>query len=326
MSSVECRRCGTSLEEVAEEPLGRHWFDDVALAEKSYVGTRCPRCSWSNVRRFERFYETDVAALAARLTVHGLDLSDSDDEATILYQLRILRSAAAGAVRALVLDHPDWSCFWLLAMVRAIEGTRSTDEANMVLGLQQVYASLLTRGPIAPPNTGAGVPGDAFALSLETLVAATQRLSAILREAASSLTASASMRSGVLHLVPSDDMLWTLETNLSRFDDGDRPYKREFSEAVNAVERQTFGASAVDVLAVAHALPAEPIVQVDLETLADSVARQLVLSADRWRSHAVPSFLSADPRAGSPTDQAMVIKAAEVDWLGIQSRAGRLGR
>ena len=89
------------------------------------------------------------------------------------------------------------------------------------------------------------------------------------------------MRSGVLHLVPSDDMLWTFETNLSRFDDGDRPYKREFSEAVNAVERQTFGASAVDVLAVAHALPAEPIVQVDLETLADSVARQLVCSADR---------------------------------------------
>jgi hypothetical protein len=136
MTAARCRRCAALLRGPVG-PLGWPEPGDEQPAAGPFSGRRCPVCGWNNVDEIEHFYETDLGALAAQLPTAAPDLSDTDDRDEIDRRVRIARSAACSALRDVVLDSPDRSVFWLLAMIAGVRGTRSTDEAHRVLGLQQ---------------------------------------------------------------------------------------------------------------------------------------------------------------------------------------------
>ena len=317
MTVARCRRCAAVL----GGPVGPLGWPEPGVEQPAagpFSGRRCSVCRWNNVDEIEHFYETDLAALAARLPTAAPDLSDTEDRGEIDRRVRIARSAACSALRDLVLERPDRSLYLLLAMIASIRGTRSTDEAHRVLGLQQVYACLLSEGPIdlrgAPPPPADDVTEAVFSL-LETV----RRLSDVLREIASTLVAAASLRSGVVRLVPTAGLMWTVEANLSRPVEANPPYLQRLVHATDNVERRVYGASATELLVRLDRPQSDAgITVVDFaspDPATTILRRHTVLTAERWRSELVPSFFSADPRRGQRTAQAMLVQAAETDWL-----------
>ena len=317
MTGVDCcRRCTAAL----DGPVaGLGWpeldgEDAGDQVEGPFPGRLCTTCGWNNVAPIEHFYETDLA----RLPAVQPDLSDTDDRDEIERRVRIARSAVCSALRDLVLDHPDRSRLWLLGALAGLRGSRSTEEHHRVLDIQQVYACLLSEGPIdldrsAPPDD------DTFAKVVFVLTRTVQRLSDVLHEINSGTVAAASLRDGVLRLTPSADFMWMAEVNLSRPREANPRYLQPLLHATDDVERRVYGASATDLLG-RLAVPAGPsgVTVVDLaspDPAVDLLRRHAVLTAARWRSHLVPSFFSADPRRGHRTAQAMVVQAAEADWL-----------
>ncbi len=271
------------------------------------------------MERIEHFYETDLAALATHLPTAVPDLSDTQDRDEIDRRVRTARSTACSALRDLVLDSPDRSLLWLMAMITSIRGTRSTDEAHRVLGLQQVYACLLSEGPIDLRDP-AEPPADDFIETVFSLVDTVRRLSDVLREIASTMVAAVSLHGGVVRLVPSTGLMWTVEANLSRPREANPPYLRRLVRATDDVERRVYGASATELLVrlADSEQTADGITVVDLapsDPATTILRRHTVLTAERWRSQLVPSFFSADPRRGHRTAQGMLVQAAETDWL-----------
>lgn len=318
MRPARCRRCATVLRGPVG-PLGWPEPGDEQPAAGPFSGRRCPVCGWNNVDEIEHFYETDLAALAARLPTAAPDLSDTEDRDEIAGRVRIARSAACSALRDLLLERPDRSLYLLLAMITSIRGTRSTDEAHRVLGLQQVYACLLSEGPIdlrgAPQP-----PADDVVEAVFSLVESVRRLSDVLREIASTMVVAASLRSGVVRLVPTAGLLWTVEANLSRPVEASPPYLQRLVHDTDDVERRVYGASATELLVRLADGPQTDagITVVDFvspDPATTILRRHTVLTAERWRSELVPSFFSADPRRGHRTAQAMLVQAAETDWL-----------
>jgi hypothetical protein len=74
-------------------------------------------------------------------------------------------------------------------MVAGVRGTRSTDEAHRVLGLQQVYACLLSEGPIELAGP-VEPPADDHVKAVFSLVETVRRLSDVLREITSTTVAT----------------------------------------------------------------------------------------------------------------------------------------
>jgi hypothetical protein len=316
--AARCRRCAAALEGPAG-PLGWQERDDEQPAAGPFSGRRCPVCGWNNLDEIEHFYQTDLAALADRLPTAAPDLSDTEDRDEIEARVRVARSAACSALRDLVLADHDRSLLCLVAMLSSVRGTRSTDEAHRVLGAQQIYACLLSEGPIdlrLPEEP----PADDFTEAVFALVNTIRRLSDVLREISSSMTAAASLRSGVVRLAPSAGLMWTAEANLSRPSEANARYQEPLVRATDDVEHQVYGAAATELLVrLAESPPtAAGITVVDLassDPATQLLRRHTVLTAERWRSRLVPSFFSADPRLGHRTAQGMLVQAAEADWL-----------
>jgi hypothetical protein len=315
VTAARCRRCGTVLAGPAS-PLGWQQPGDESAP---FSGRRCPVCGWNNLDPIEHVYETDLAALARRLPTAAPDLSDTEDRDEIAGRVRLARSAATSALRDLVLADLGRSLLWLVASIAGIRATRSTEESHRVLAAQQVYACLLSEGPIdlrSPDRP----PTDDFARAVSALAWTVRRLSDVLREVDSMTVAAASLRSGVVRLVPTDGLMWTAEANLSRPRESDPPYQQRLIDGTDEVEREVYGASATELLVRLADLPPTDV-GVTVVDLASSdpgtqlLRRHTVLSAERWRSRLVPSFLSADTRPAVRSAQAMLVQAAEADWL-----------
>ena len=329
MTAARCRRCRALLAGPAV-PLG--WPGDEAAQPAPFSGRRCPACGWNTLDEIEHFYETDLAALADRLPTAAPDLSDSDDRDEIAARVRIARSAACSALRDLVLADPYRSLLWLVGVIAGVRATRSTEESHRVLAAQQVYACLLSEGPIdlrLPPEP----PSDEFTAAVFDLTSTVRRLSDVLREITSSMVAAASLRSGTVRLAPTDGLMWTAEANLSRPPESNPPYQQRLVRGTDEVERRVYGASATELLVRLVTLPPTRV-GITVVDLAPSdpdtrlLRRHTVLTAGRWRSRLVPSFLSADTRAAQRTNQAVLVQAAEADWLAYTPvldghRAGR---
>jgi hypothetical protein len=316
MTATRCRRCGAVLAGPAG-PLG--WAGDDTRETAPFTGRRCSVCGWHNLDEIEHFYETDLAALANRLPTARPDLSDSDDRDEIGARVRIARSAACSALRDLVLADRFQSLLWLVAMIAGVRATRSTEESHRVLAAQQVYACLLSEGPI-DLRLPEELPSDEFTSGVFDLTSTVRRLSDVLREITSSMVAAASLRSGTVRLVPTAGLMWTAEANLSRPRESSAPYQQRLLRGTDDVERRVYGASATDLLVrLAQVPPTDAgITVVDLASSDPDtrlLRRHTVLSADRWQSRLVPSFLSADTRPVHRTAQAMLVQAAEADWL-----------
>jgi hypothetical protein len=134
------------------------------------------------------------------------------------------------------------------------------------------------------------------------------------------MVAAASLRSGVVRLAPSDRLMWTAEANLSRPREANPPYLQRLTSATDDIEREVYGASATELLARLAGFPqsAAGVTVVDLsapDAATQALRRHTVLTAQRWRSQLVPSFFAADARRASRTAQAMLVQAAEADWL-----------
>lgn len=316
MTATRCRRCRAPLAGPAG-PLG--WPGDDAPGSAPFSGRRCPVCGWNTLDEIEHFYETDLAALAGRLPTAAADLSDTEDRDEIGARVRIARSAACSALRDLVLADRDRSLLWLVAVIARLRATRSTEESHRVLAAQQVYACLLSEGPIdlRLPDE---LPDDEFTAAMFDLTSTVRRLSDVLREITSSMVAAASLRSGTVRLAPTAGLMWTAEANLSRPRESDPPYQQRLIRGTDEVERGVYGASATELLVRLAELPptAVGITVVDLAPSDPDtrlLGRHTVLTAERWRSRLVPSFLSADTRPAQRTAQAMLVQAAEADWL-----------
>jgi hypothetical protein len=316
VTAARCRRCGAPLAGPAG-PLG--WPGDEAAQTAPFSGRRCPVCGWNTLDEIEYFYETDLAALADRLPTAAPDLSDTDDRDEIAARVRIARSAACSALRDLVLADPYRSLLWLVAVIAGVRATRSTEESHRVLAAQQVYACLLSEGPIdlrLPQEP----PSDEFTAAVFDLTSTVRRLSDVLREVTSSMVAAASLRSGTVRLAPTDGLMWTAEANLSRPRESNPPYQQRLVRGTDEVERRVYGASATELL-VRLGTVRPTRVGITVVDLAPSdpdtrlLRRHTVLTAERWRSRLAPSFLSADTRAAQRTNQAVLVQAAEADWL-----------
>ncbi len=157
------------------------------------------------------------------------------------------------------------------------------------------------------------------------LAAKATHLSALVRELQLDTVSAAVMRSGILRLAPSEQWTWIAEVNLNRA--AQWGYRKDLSDAVDDVERQVYGTSATELMLglwadLRRQSPGDGVsagvAVVDLGSEgepAQSRLRHLVLTRDRWRSRAVPSFFFADGRGAGKTDQALVVGAGEVDWL-----------
>jgi hypothetical protein len=122
---------------------------------------------------------------------------------------------------------------------------------------------------------------------------------------------------------------WAIEVNLNRFTSTANEHRLESLEEVAAVERSVFGTSATDLLlrlGDVDALSRETRVEVhddkliivDLDSdgpTVQAVRQHMLLTAEKWKAHAVPSFFFADHRRGPGTQLSMVTRASEVDWL-----------
>jgi hypothetical protein len=326
-----CRRCQAPLQTVGTAPLGKHWLRDEDSRPGSFSGKKCEECGWNNLTALEHFYEIDLADVASQFHLDSLDLSDTDDRGHILNQTRLARAAVGSTIRNLVLENPSWAIAWLIAMTAGVGAKRSTEDANRVLALQQIYACLLSAGPIDLSRfTGGTLAPDLWLQKIARLVQTMSRLSGAILELGATTASGASITSGTLRLIPSADLLWMAEVNLSRLEDPDRQYHRDLLQAVDEIEDLVYGTSARGMLlqligseetaSIARATDIPGVLVVDLQSpdpRAELLNRYMVLTVERWRSHTVPSFFFADLRRVHRTEQALLVQASSVNWLGF---------
>jgi hypothetical protein len=329
--SDRCRRCRAPLTDVEMTLLGKHWLRDEDSRPGTFSGKKCEECGWNNLVALEQFYDIDLADLALEVHLRSIDLSDTDDREEILNRVRLARAAVGSRIRNLVLDHPSWAIAWLVAMIAGVGVERSTDDANRVLAVQQVYACLVGAGPIDLSTFAAGtLAPDTWVEEVARLAQTMSRLSGTILELGSTTASGASIASGVLRLVPSGDLIWMTEVNLSRIEDPDRGYHRDLVQAVDDVEVKVYGASARGLLlqligsgsavGIARATAVPGVLVVDLESPDQTAAllnRFMVLTFERWRSRTVPSFFFADQRRVHRTEQALLVQASSANWLGF---------
>jgi hypothetical protein len=272
-------------------------------------------------------WEEDLGELVRLVPVTGPALSDTDDRKEVARRVRLIRSGVVSALRSLVLEDPAWARFWLRNALLQVGPEGSHEDHYMVLLLQEVYACLLTLGPVDLSQRAAQAPTVPWVARLTLLAAKTVDLSAMVRELGQDTIAGVTVRAGVLRIAPSDAWTWIAEVNLNR-STGWGHHREDLSDSVDDVERQVYGASAVDLLVglladLAKAsggsstdIPGVLVVAMSGPDERTQLRRRhLVLTRDNWRSSSVPSFMFADQRPGSWTDQSLVVNAAEADWL-----------
>ncbi len=147
-ASPSCRRCSAPIGGLPVEPLAAHWSRHDDPNPGAYAGRRCARCSWANVVPPQWLWEEDLAGLAQLVDVRELDTSDTSDPALALQRIRLARGALVSRLRTLVLQDPASARFWLMGALRQVGPDRTDEDYRLVVFLQQVYACLLSRGPV----------------------------------------------------------------------------------------------------------------------------------------------------------------------------------
>lgn len=331
IQSDRCRRCQAPLTGIDMTQLGKHWLRDEDTRPGTFSGKSCGECGWNNLAGLDHFYDIDLGDVASRVHLDSVDLSDTHDRGEILNRARLVRSIVGSTLRNLVLDHPSWATAWLVGMLAGVGVKRSTDDANRVLALQQIYACLVSVEPIDLSTFASGpLAPDVWVEQVTHLTLTMSRLSGAIQELGSTTASAASIASGVLRLVPSEDLIWMTEVNLSRVEDPQREYHVDLVQAVDNVEENVYGASARGLLdqligsetaagiARATRIPGVLVAELEPPGHRDSVlSRSMVLTFERWRSLAVPSFFHADPRREHRTEQALLVQASSANWLGF---------